>query len=171
MLCDMKAMLTLEELEVWCRQTIVGEPSEGFAQAVLDAASLTVATQALHSEWIADDFADPVPARPKLIATLLAKRSFLNPDSIISEGGIGPIGGDRYVEEMAKFLVLTDQEISDLEVFRASGTGAPTGLWTMEIETGRPAYNDDTIYLPDLDDRADTWPVLSTRDFPELGVG
>lgn len=168
MLCDMKAMLTVDELEVWCRTTIVGTSKETFAQAVVEAASLVVAGAALHDEWIADDYADPIPARAKLVVTLLAKRSFLNPDSVIAEGGIGPIGGDRYVEEMAKFLTLTEQEISDLEVFHATGSGGSTALWTMETETGRARLTDDTIYLPDLDDRADDWPLLSRRDFPVM---
>ncbi len=172
MLAAMTPMLDVAELEVWCRKPIAGTPKEPFAIAVLQAASLVVADKANHADWLADDFPGPLPGRAKLICTLLAKRSFLNPDSVISEGGIGPIGGDRYVEEMAKFLTLTDQEIADLEdLDDGSGAGGTGGLWTMEITSGRGPWLGDTIHLPDLDPLADQWPVLSTRDFPEMEPG
>jgi hypothetical protein len=172
MLAPMKTMLQLDELEIWCRQPIAGTDKAPFAGAVLQAASVKVAEAAKHIEWLDDAYAEPLPAKAKLICTLLAKRSFLNPDSVISEGGIGPIGGDRYVEDMARFLELTEQELVDLASLSPDGEAGGGGLWSQEIDTGRRvATFDDTIYLPDNDPRADYHPLLSTRDFPDLEPG
>ena len=136
----------------------------------IQAASVIVADAAARPDWlgVAPDGTDigvvPAPRRAVMIAEQLAKRSYLNPNAVVAEGSVGPIGGDRTIEDFARTFELTEIEAEYLaEVKRTTGivdAGSGTGgLWVLQIEN-RP-YGADwaTIYLPDVDPRALPWPV------------
>lgn len=147
----MTPLLTVAQLAIWARTSI--EDDDEFALAVVDAASLVVADRAKHMDWI--EIIAPAtarvaaPSRAVLIAIQLAKRTFLNPDAVIAEGGIGPIGGDRFVEDFARTLELTSVEGEELDGMRPAVAGGNGALWVMTIETGRTPANSGTIYVPD----------------------
>lgn len=159
MLTTMTPLLTIATLAIITRSDI--EPDDDFATWVINGASLVVASAADHDDWVNDPGTGliPAPARAVLIAENLAKRTYLNPDSIIAEGSIGPIGGDRYVEDFARAFELTAYEREILGGLAGGTSNSVGGLWTQATEN-RPGYGlDTTIYLPDLDERAGSWPV------------
>lgn len=135
----------------------------------INAASILVADFAGHPDWIGLDLLGvevgtvvAAPRRAVMIAEQLAKRAYENPNAIVAEGGIGPIGGDRMVEEYARTLEPTEAEMLWLaEAKRTTGiVGAiGAGLWTLQIEVRPSVAVGDTIWYNDLDPRAAPWPI------------
>jgi hypothetical protein len=160
MLIAMTPLLTIGTLSIITRTDIeLGDP---FATWVINGASMVVADAAEHEDWLDEIDGAPIvpaPARAILIAENLAKRTYLNPNSVIAEGSIGPIGGDRYVEDFARAFELTAYEREVLGALAGGSSSSVGGLWTQATEN-RPGLDvDPTIYLPDLDERAGSWPV------------
>lgn len=155
-------LLGIPDLGTWTRQEIGYD--DAWAAAVLEAASDLVRSAAQHPEWTAQT----VPARARQICAHVAARTYLNPDSVSGEGGIGPIGGDRIVEELAKALHLTAAERDELEGMSPSGAnGGGGGLWVQPINA-TPVEEGD-VYL--ADDSGSDWmiPYLAADDLPALG--
>lgn len=150
-MATMTPLLTVAQLAVWAQQEI--DDDDEFALVVIEAASLVVAEKAAHLDWIeiiAPAVAlTPAPSRARLIATQLAKRTFLNPHAVLWEGNIGPIGGDKLVEDFSRTLELTLVESAELEAMQPAGAATGNGLWVQPVETGRVAVGSTTIYLPD----------------------
>jgi hypothetical protein len=157
----MAALLTIPELGVWAQQD-VGYDDE-WAAAVLDAASDVVRTAASQPTWTRDT----APVRARQIASHLAARSYKNPDSIVGEGALGPVGGDRFVEELAKALHLTAAEIEELGKLAPSTAAGSGGLWIQPINA--TPVEDGDVYL--ADDSGSDWmiPYLAPDDIPALG--
>jgi len=167
MLCHMTPLLTAATLAMLADE---GDTPENLAYGdyCIQAASILVAEAAGHPDWLgvaADGTVmDPVaaPRRAVMIAEQLAKRSYLNPNAVVQEGSIGPIGGDRTIEEFARTFEFTEFEAAYLAELKAEsglvgGTG--TGLWTLEMEVRPYGVNWADVFLPDLDPRAAPWPV------------
>lgn len=161
----MTPLLTLDTLRIIARETI--PDGDEWALYCIDSASTMVADEAGHPDWIGYDALGnaipPVaaPRRAVMIAEQLAMRSFKNPDAVVSEGNVGPLGGDRTVEEFARTFTFTQMELDYLErVNTATGiTGGTTGgLYTLTIDNAAAVLT-QTIYLPDLDPLADSWPM------------
>lgn len=143
-------LLTMAELRTWTRREIADD--DAFALAVIDAASLKVRQAASQPDWTIDTV---VPAA-RLIAIQLAKRTYLNPDAVIAEGGIGPIGGDRYIEDFARTLELTDLEREDLEGMSPAAATAGNGLWVQPMTRG-DLESTETVYY--FDDSGSDWAI------------
>jgi len=126
------ALLTLRELEVWSRTPITTENGE-FANMVIEAVSQRVLFECGNPVgW--DELTTPPVVRTVVIA--VASRTFRNPDSIVSEGGIGPIGGDRYAETLARALYFT---MSELDILHNAPGALPLDrsggrLWVLGVE-------------------------------------
>ena len=144
-------LLTLGELRTWTRESI--PDGDEFALAVIDAASLVVSSAARHPEW---DVAT-APSIARLIAAQLAKRTYLNPNAVAAEGSIGPIGGDRFVEDFARTLELTPVELASLEGLWPAGASKGGGLWTMTTEREPMTPASGTIFVPD--DSGSDWHI------------
>lgn len=157
----MAALVSIPELGVWCRQEI-GYDDE-FAVAILEAASEVVRSAARHAEWTAKT----VPARAKQICAHLAARSYLNPDSVVGEGSIGPLGGDRYVEALATALHLTAAEREELETMASAGS-ARGSLWIQPVGSNTLESPED-VYLPDHSGSDWMIPYLAPDDVRALG--
>jgi hypothetical protein len=157
----MAALLTISELAVWAQETI--EPDDEWAAAVLEAASDVVRDAANQPTWLRTT----APPRARQIASHLAARSYKNPDSIVGEGNLGPVGGDRFVEELAKALHLTAAEREELGRLGPAGATAGKGLWVQPFNA--TPYTAGDIYLPD--DSGSDWqiPYLADGDLPALG--
>lgn len=163
----MTPMLTAATLALLADESPLERPAYG--DYCIQAASVLVSNAAGHPDWIgvsatgADMAPVAAPRRGVMIAEQLAKRSYMNPNAIVREGNIGPIGGDATIEDFARTFEPTPVEQAWLdEAKRTSGiVGGSTGggLWTLEIENRPYAADWATVYLPDLDPRADTWPV------------
>jgi hypothetical protein len=159
MLWPMTPMLTLATLVILAREPIEEAEDVAFATWVIESASLTVADEAGHLDWI--DSVAPVAANPRaiLIAQGLAKRTYRNHEAIVAEGGVGPIGGDRFVEDYARTLELTEVEREVLQAMRPDGGSNGNSLFVQTTENIPNPISNATIYLPDLDPRAQAWPV------------
>ena len=127
-------LITVAELALWARETI--DPADPYANLVVNAASLVVRDTAEHPEWTAAG-ETAAPDRAKLITAIIAKRAWINSEGIVAEGGMGPLGGDRYIEEVARGMLfeMTEAERETLEGFITVAAGS-TGLWTMTISNG-----------------------------------
>lgn len=163
----MAALLSIPDLSVW----VVGlggsaiEVDDEFAQAMVEAASDAVRTAAKQPTWTASG-ETAAPSRAKQIASHLAARSYLNPTSIQGEGNLGPLGGDRFVEELAKALHLTEAERDELAGMAPSGSSGG-GLWIQPINA--TFVEDGDIYLPDSSGSDWQIPYLAVDDLPALG--
>lgn len=156
-------LLNLSDLAVWAREAI--PPEDPWALAVIDAASWLVRNTAGFPLWTATD----APPRARQIASHVAARSYKNPDSVVTEGALGPLGGDRTVEELARALHLTDGERAELEAMRPEATGPSSGdLWI------QPTGLDDSVasldaYLSDTGGSDWLIPYLHEDDIQALG--
>lgn len=99
-------LVSIGELNAWLpgRNIATGDV---FATTILNAASLLV-RDAGNSEWTPTT----VPPRAKLIATLLAKNYYLNPEGILAET-TGPLS-ERKIDDVVRGMVLTDAEKEEL---------------------------------------------------------
>lgn len=141
----MADLITIQELADWSRREI--EPDDAFAIKVVAAASLVVSEAAQHPEWTRTG-ETAAPPRAKLICAMLAKRTFLNPDAVVREGSIGPVGGDTVVEDFARTLELTAAELATLQGFIGTGDGAVFGgLWVQP--TTRGELEMAGVFIPD----------------------
>lgn len=149
-------LLSVEELAIWARQDIAVD--DAFALAVIDAASLK--TRSETKQWLWD--LSTIPPEARLVCIQLAKRTYLNPDAIVSEGGIGPIGGDRYVEDFARTLEFTDAELAVLSEASGAAAAAGNGLWIQPTSNGEMLGIDRDVYL--FDDSGSDWGIPMYRD-------
>lgn len=147
---DIEKLVTVAELAIWTQTEIA--PDDFAANAILAAASLIVRDVARQPLWTQVD----APPMAKLITVQLAKRTYLNPNAVVSEGSIGPIGGDRFLEDFVRTLELTAVEIAQLEAMRPTGeTGVAkttSGLWSQPTTRGpveKPVYLSTTPPLSD----------------------
>lgn len=161
----MTPLLSPVTLALIAREEPLADPE--YATYCIESASWLVADETGHFDWLgvaADGSSIPVVAAPRravMIAEQLAKRAYLNPDAIVQAGSVGPIGGDRTVEDFARTFEFTAVELEYLDSVSIGTARAGGGLWTMATEN-RPvstALPSATIYLPDVDPRADLWPV------------
>lgn len=136
-------IITPPEVATWA-----GVPEASFGDRetmVIEHAQNLVADEAGHPEWIAGDLGT-VPYRARIIALNLARRTIVNPDQIVQEGGIGPIGGDRVRDAAALAMELSQAEKDELHLLRGDGTSV-AGLWIQPLTSGTPL--DTTAFVPD----------------------
>jgi hypothetical protein len=146
----MAGLLTIQELSIWLRQP-VEQLDVAFAAVVIEGVSLLVREAASHPEWEAGT----VPPRAKLIASVASMRNYNNPDAVAAEGSIGPIGGNRYVEDYARSFELTASEIETLQGMAGEDEipGSSADMWILPTTRGdkpvAPLYlNDQYGYEP-----------------------
>lgn len=154
-------LLTVVDLVVWCKPLgVTVDPADEFALEIVLAASDKVRSAASQPTW---DIAT-APTRARQIASHLAARSFTNFESIATDGALGPLGGDRRVEELARALHLTAAEEAELEALGPiGGPGGRGDLWIQPIDGGS-ALEADTLYF--ATDPPSDWmlPLLSASD-------
>jgi len=165
MLGHMTPLFPASTLEMLVREQPLDDAAYG--DYCIVNASVIVANRAYRLDWVgldADELDVPVipaPRRAVMIAEQLAKRAYQNPDAIVAEGGIGPIGGDRTVEDFARTFELTDEEKEYLDTMALGRPGgAENQLWTIRTQVREPALvGGATLWIADLDPRAKVWPV------------
>lgn len=140
----MTALLSLTEFALWMQPAEVDD--EDKALLMMEAASELVRDTARQPTWTATG-STAAPLRARHIAAHVAVRSYKNLDSIQAEGAVGPLGGDRIVEELAKALHLTDAERETLEGMQPKSTSAGS-LWILPTATGTGG-DEAEVYLAD----------------------
>jgi hypothetical protein len=135
------ALLTMTDLRTWTRDDSIAD-DDPFALAIIDGVSLLVSEEASHPEW---DVAT-VPPRAKLIACLVAKRNYLNPDAVRSTS-VGPVS-EQTLDDFVRTMELTEAESEALRAMAGDGgtPGSSSDLWL--LPTGAPSAQDVPFYLP-----------------------
>lgn len=148
-------LITETELATICQLPDQVIPAERlpFATMIIDLASDIVRDTASHPEWDQNT----VPFRAKMICLLVAKRSYQNPNNVVVEGALGPIGGDRVLDVQAMGLYLTEAEASDLARLVGDGTAAtnPNRLWVLQNSGGIPEATTGYVF----DDSGSDWAI------------
>lgn len=146
MLGSMDPWITVAELAVWVREPI--PPGDEFAQMVIKAATIKVSD--------ACDMATPfhagnAPDSLRVIVGQVAKRAYKNPDQIVQDGSIGPIGGDRYAQAYAAGLSLTEEEEAEVQrIARRSSGRTGKGIKILGFRVPHHGtYGRTGTYVPD----------------------
>lgn len=140
-------LVTVAQLSTWVtpdHDANAIAADDPWANAVLVEASNVVRSVAGHDDWLAPEDA---PTQARTICLRVARRTYLNPDLVVSEGATGPIGGDTYAQAAALGTELSPQERADLEQFVDTNSDT-AGFWKLGIGNGDPVTN-DVIYLAD----------------------
>ena len=132
----MASLITINELSVWVREEL--EPDDSFALAVMDAAS-TLVRKAGDDTWTSST----VPAVAKLVTLLVAKRTYLNPDGVVSST-VGPLS-ERVIDIEASGMRLSDEEVAQVQSALPVDQQS-TGIWLQPITRG---VLETPVYLGD----------------------
>lgn len=144
-------LVTIDVLRVWTRESIDEPDDITFADAVIDAVSLRVSEELGHPDWLEDD-EDPDALSARQIASMVARRTYLNPDQETRTAAIGPIGGSSYLDDFAQALTLTESELDRLAKLAAGRSGGGGSLSVVRIERDDPLlHTPEDIVLPDSD--------------------
>lgn len=148
-------LAAVSDLAAWVGQDIPN--SDPRAGAVLSAASALVRAEA-GTTWVDDqDALTTVPDEVAAVVVQVASRVWSNPTGATAWTK-GPFS-ERYSEDVALGLYLTDAERAILARYRPSGT--PSGLGV--LSTTRGEDGSDTVYVP-------TGPLPSGYPFPWYGA-
>lgn len=159
----MAALLTTNELALWTQRDPAAVALDAFATEVIDKVSELACFLGGHDgttldadgvaipEWTLPPDPNQAPFDVRLVVLQVAKRSYGNPAQVVAEGGVGPIGGDRFLDAAALLMTLTETERSTLTKYNFNGDpDAMDDLWI--LKTGRRAVDDlntATLYVSD----------------------
>lgn len=145
-------LLTAAEVATWAQLDVADFGA--FETMVIDQAQQLVAQEAKHAEWYDTTPIADVPFRARLIALNLARRTIVNPNQVLQEGSIGPIGGDRVRDAAALAMELSDAERAELHGLRGDGT-MTSGLWVLPTDQSDRILSD--IYV--FDESGSDWGI------------
>jgi len=111
----MAHLISFAELATWTQNDVAEVTADPFAEEVLDKVSGLVRFLAGQPEW--EIATTPFDAR--LVALVVAKRTYANPDQEVATG-VGPISS-RVLDVAALLLDLTDTERATLTKYNADG--------------------------------------------------
>lgn len=128
-------LITDHELAVWSGRTDAEVTGSDLAQDVITKMSQYARFLGFYplpeEQWGWQTILT-TPFDVKLVVLKVARRAFNNPDEVVQEGNIGPIGGDRVRDEAALSLELTETERATLTKYNPAGdpeTGDTATLW------------------------------------------
>lgn len=117
----MADLLTTATLARWTQNDQAEVDADPFAADLITKVSALVCFLGGHPNWTLDAGPDQAPIDVQMVALQVIKRSYENPEQIIQEGNIGPIGGDRYADQHALFAEFTDAERATLIKYNPDG--------------------------------------------------
>lgn len=139
-------LLTLDELRRWTRKEIEDADQATYAEWVITTVSNGVRFYG-DSNWTVET----APPRALDIASIVARRGYLNPNQEVRTGAIGPLGGVGYDKEgFGAGIAFTASEIDDLERLAEEGGGGRAGsrLWVQAIEHPHPLDRTTSTDIP-----------------------
>lgn len=141
----MAHLITFRELATWTQNDVDAVTADPFAEEVLDKVSGLVRFVSGHPEWEPET----VPFDARLVALVVAKRSYANPDQEVASG-VGPISG-RVLDVAAMLLDLTDTERATLILYNANGdpSAAGGGLWIQRVTSPPEVLLETVLYVGD----------------------
>jgi len=154
----MADLLTTETLARWTQNDPAEVAADPFAVDLIAKVSELVQFVGGHPEWDLD--VDPLTKAPfdvQMVVLQVCKRSYENPTRIIQEGNVGPLGGDRFADEQALFMDLTETERATIAKYNPDGD--PDG-GAAEVFTIRTSTDSDMPWTPPLYVEDDDQPGL-----------
>lgn len=171
----MADLLSTAALATWTGKTATEVADDPFAVDVIAQVSAYLCFLGGHDgtklddlgvvipEWTYEPGEDQAPIDVRMLALKVIRRTYTNVDQVVQEGGIGPIGGDRVVEDAAKMFDLTEAERRVITKYNDDGDPEEGGqLWIQPIGGDDSAtLLDATLYVGD-----DSQVGLATSDDP-----
>jgi hypothetical protein len=137
----MAALLTPQTLAKWTQSDEAEVLADPFAADLIEKLSALVCFIGGHDgtkldelgavipEWslVADTPVGSVvaPIDVQMVMLQVAKRSYQNPDEVLQEGSVGPLGGERYADVHALFMDFTDSERATISKYNLDGDPTP----------------------------------------------
>jgi len=140
----MAHLISFRELALWTQNDVEEVVEDPFAEEVLSKVDMLVRGMSTQLAWEPET----IPFDAKLVALVIAKRSYGNPDQEVSSG-VGPING-RVLDVAAMLLELTESERSTLEKYDpAGGSAGGGGLWIQRMTSPPETILEQVLYVPD----------------------
>lgn len=134
----MADLLTTDTLAKWTQEDPADVAADPFAVDLIDKTSQLICFIGGHDGTKVDSEGDLIPewdlvAGPTLapidvqmVALQVIKRSYENPNQVLQEGSIGPLGGDRVTDTQALFMDFTEAERRTLAKYNVDGDPTDT---------------------------------------------
>lgn len=135
-------LITDHELAVWSGESDATVTGSQLAQDVMAKMSDYARFLGFYPKTGVDvgwQTIEDAPFDVKLVVLKVSRRAYKNPDEVVQEGGIGPIGGDRLRDEAALSLELTESERATITKYNPAGdpeTGDTATLWVQPTYGG-----------------------------------
>lgn len=156
----MAALLTTQTLARWTQNDPDEVAADEFAVDLIEKLSALVCFLGGHPEWTLEPGVDQAPVDVQMVMLQVAKRSYENPDEILQEGSVGPLGGDRYADQHALFMDFTETERAVLTKYNPDGDPTP-GSGAGVIFTIPTTGGDETVLVA---------PILYVQDDQQVGL-
>lgn len=141
----MAHLITFAELATWTQSDVDEVTADPFAEEVLDKVSGLVRFLSGQPDWEPET----TPFDARLVALVVAKRSYANPDQE-KASSVGPIHG-TVLDVAAMLLDLTDTERATLTKYNTDGdpNAAPSGLHLISMTAPAQVELATVLYVGD----------------------
>jgi hypothetical protein len=134
----MAALLTTDTLAKWTQEDPAEVAADPFAVDLIEKLSQLVCFVGGHDgtktdpvtleiipEWTLDLGPTQAPIDVQMVMLQVAKRSYQNPDQVLQEGSVGPLGGDRVADIQALFMDFSESERRTIAKYNVDGDPTP----------------------------------------------
>lgn len=121
----MAALLTTQTLARWTQNDPDEVAADEFAVDLIEKLSALVCFLGGHPEWTLEPGVDQAPVDVQMVMLQVAKRSYQNPDQVLQEGSVGPLGGDRVADIQALFMDFSESERRTIAKYNVDGDPTP----------------------------------------------
>lgn len=152
----MADLLTTATLAKWTQEDPAEVEADPFAKDVIDKVSQLICYIGGHDgtvldangdtlpEWTLELGPTQAPIDVQMVALKVIKRSYQNPDQVVQEGSIGPLGGDRVADIQALFMDFTEDERKVIAKYNPNGDPSGVTEDAGTIFTVRTSRGDET---------------------------
>jgi hypothetical protein len=167
----MANIITPAEFATWCQATVEAINADAYALMVMDLVSAQIVAEAGRPDW---DGPLTTPVRVKLMALVVGRRAYLNPDQEVAQAVAGG-PSVRMIDAAAAGVYLTDEEKTELARLAAIDDPNPSpfspDLWVLPTGGGeleKPLFLADNSgsdwLIPYLDPARDPWYFPTMED-------
>lgn len=147
------SLLPTATLGLWVspKQTQEQIEADAFAMDVIAKVSGYFCFLGGHPEWTYEPGDEQAPFDVRMLALKVIRRTYVNPDQVVQEGNVGPLGGDRVADDAALSFELTKTERRVLTKYNDEGDPEEGGaLWIQPIgQDEASSLIDATLYVGD----------------------
>lgn len=155
----MADLLTTEALATWTQKDPGDVAADPFAEEVISSVSAYLCFLGGHDgtqvaedgitpipEWTYEPGPDQAPMDVRMLALKVIRRTYTNPDQVVQEGNVGPIGGDRVADDATALFNLTENERRVVTKYNDEGDPEEGGqLWIQPIGSDQQLSLEDPV--------------------------